>query len=167
MKTKIIVMLFVFSQINWWLLVLGPYWLGIITTLLFCDFANSQNEEGLQIKDTFLPALIGFGMDYVFFRTGLMNILAKHDCSCYLLFIWINFCIVFPLARSFVCSWKFPVAMLFAPLVYLGAQKFGTVQYQSQEAIVYHALAWFVYGVIIRGLFIKRGYSNEPFAGVS
>lgn len=160
MNLKIIVMLFVFSQINWWLLVLGPYWLGIITTLVFCDFANSQNEDGLEIKDTFLPALLGFGMDYVFYKNGLLNILAKHDCSCYLLFIWINFCIIFPLIKSFVCSWKFPLFMCLGPVAYLGAQAFGTVQYQNQRVVFYHVLAWCVYGFIIRGFFLKRGYSK-------
>lgn len=160
MSKKLTVTLFIFSQVNWFLLVLAPYWLGSLTTLIFCILIVAQDKKHF-ITEALVPALLGFSLDYAFYRTGYLEIFIRHDCVCYLLFLWINFCAIFPLIRTFVCSYKFPLILSLAPLSYLAAERLGTVNYLATEAPYIHGLIWLIYSLIIRGYFLKKGYSKN------
>ena len=160
MSKKINIISFLLSQVNWFLLILGYWWMGLIGTGILLSISFSVARKRF-VSEVVILALLGFMGDYVFCQLAGVELLERYNNSSYLLILWFNLAACFPLIRSWITHLSFPLFFCLAPWSYIGAEKLETIKYPEGGSFYIHAILWGLYAVIVRGFFLKQGYSSE------
>ncbi len=145
----------VLFQVGWFSLILLPIqFAAVVAVLILGVHFYLVADLSKEIKFIFPVAILGYLMDLLFEMTGFINFTPNGGTTLYLLLIWFLFAMT--LRWSFKFSLKSPgiafIVGVLAPLSYLGAQKFGRVEFSEPFllSILTQLLIWGIFMLIVQ-----------------
>ena len=141
-----------FFQAGWFICIICSGYCLLITVLILLVHFYKVEEKGKEILFVTCAAIIGFGMDMLAYRSGILGF-SEPGFPLFLLCIWFLFATTLghSMKGLMTSKWAVPAAAL-VPVSYLAGQSFGKIYYNMPNVIniILHCFMWAFYLLLIK-----------------